>query len=88
MLLDLGWVGLTLISVFHHIDQLPSRFCQIPISPRRVGQTVEHSKFKSTQPNPGAHKTPCMLVEALILSYIWYRVTTDHGGLTLGFNFV
>ena len=38
------WVGLTLISVFHHLAQLPSRFCQIPISPSRVGQTVEHFK--------------------------------------------
>ena len=32
------WVGLTLISVFHHLSQLPSRVCQIPISPRRVGR--------------------------------------------------
>ena len=51
LLVDLGWVGFTLIWVFHHLAQLPSRFCQIPISPGRIGQTVEHSKFKSTQPS-------------------------------------
>ena len=38
-------VGSTLILVFHHLARLPSRFCQIPISPGRIGQTVEHSKF-------------------------------------------
>ena len=51
------WVGLTLIRVFHHLAQLPSHFCQISISPGRTGQT--HSKFKSTQPSPGAAGTPC-----------------------------
>ena len=50
-----NWVGLTLILVFHH---LPSRFCQIPISPRRIGQTVEHTKYKSTRPSPRADGTP------------------------------
>ena len=29
-------VGLTLIWVFQHIVQLPSRFCQIPTSPSRI----------------------------------------------------
>ena len=39
--------------------QLPSRFCQIPICPGRIGQTVEHSNFKSTQPIPRSDGTPC-----------------------------
>ena len=29
---------------------LPSQFFQFLISPGTIGQTVEHSKFKSTQP--------------------------------------
>ena len=32
------WVGLTLIRVFHYLAQLPSRFCQIPISQIRIEQ--------------------------------------------------
>ena len=48
-----------MISVFHHLAQLPSRFCQIPISPRRIGQTVERTKYKSTRPSPRADGTPC-----------------------------
>ena len=56
------WVGLTLISVFHHLAQLPSRFCQSPISPSRVGQTVEHSKSKSTKPSLSSLGTPCISV--------------------------
>ena len=39
--------------------QLPSCFCQIPICPGRIGQTVEHSNFKSTQPIPRSDGTPC-----------------------------
>ena len=54
-----SWVGLTLISVFHHLAQLPSRFCQIPITPSRVGQTVEHSKSKSTKPSLSSLGTTC-----------------------------
>ena len=53
------WVGLTLISLFHHLPQLYSRFCQIPIRPGRIGQTVEHSKYKSTQPSQRADGTLC-----------------------------
>ena len=53
------WVGLTLIWMFHLLAHLPSRLWQIPISPSRIGQTVEHSKFKSAQPSPRAHETPC-----------------------------
>ena len=34
------WVGFTLIRVFSSLAPLPSRFCQIPISPGRIGQTV------------------------------------------------
>ena len=41
------WVGLTVIWMFHLLVQLPSGFRQIPISPGRTGQTVEHSEFKS-----------------------------------------
>ena len=44
------WVGLTLILVLHQLAQLPTRFCHIPISPGRIGQTVEHSKSKSLNP--------------------------------------
>ena len=33
--------------MFHHLSQLPSRFCQILIGPGRIGQTVDHSKSKS-----------------------------------------
>ena len=51
------WVGLTLIWVFHHLAQLHSHFCQIPISLGRIGQTVE--------PNPGlrADESPCTISE-------------------------
>ena len=57
VLVDLGWVDFDL-SV---LPILPSLFCQIPISPSRVGQTVEHSKSKSTKPSLRAHGTPCSL---------------------------
>ena len=33
--------------------------CQILIRPSRIGETVEHSKSKSTQPSPRADGTPC-----------------------------
>ena len=49
---------LTLIWVFHLLAHLQSCFCQIPIRPGRIGQTVEHSKFKSAQPSPRGHGTP------------------------------
>ena len=35
------WVRLTWIWEFHHLAQLPSHFCQTPISPGRIRQTVE-----------------------------------------------
>ena len=35
------WVRLTWIWEFHHLAQLPGRFCQTPISPGRIRQTVE-----------------------------------------------
>ena len=38
------WVGLTLTKVFHHLVQLPSRFCQIPISPCRQWNTQNPSQ--------------------------------------------
>ena len=43
-----SWVGLTLIL----IAQLPSCFCQIPISPGRIDPTVQHSNLNSTLPSP------------------------------------
>ena len=45
--------------MFHQLAHLPSRFCQIPICPVRIGQTVEHIKFKSIQPSPRADESPC-----------------------------
>ena len=51
--------GVDLILVFHHLAQLPRRFCHIHISPDRIGQRGEHSKSKSTQPSPRADGTPC-----------------------------
>ena len=60
---------MTLISVFNHLAQLPSRFCQIPISPSRVGQTKEHSKSKSTKPRPSSLGTPCISYEKLHIKY-------------------
>ena len=45
--------------MFHHLAQLPRRFCHIPISPSRIGQTVEHSKSKSTKPSLSSLETPC-----------------------------
>ena len=42
----LGWHW---FGMFHHLAQKPSHFCQIPISPSRVGQTVDHLKSKSTK---------------------------------------
>ena len=44
---------------------MPSYFCHIPISPGKIGQTVEHSKFKPTQPSPRANGIPCTQVELL-----------------------
>ena len=35
--------------MFCHLAQLHRRFCQIPTSPSRIGQTVELSKSMSTQ---------------------------------------
>ena len=51
--------------MFHHVAHMPSRFCQIPICPQRIGQMVEHSKFKPTQPSPRANGIPCTQVELL-----------------------
>ena len=50
-----------MISVFHHLGQVPSRFCQIPISPSRVGQTV-NGRNPSQQNPVSAHleQTPCI----------------------------
>ena len=36
--------------MFHHVAQLPSQFCQTPISQSRIGQLVELLKSKSIQP--------------------------------------
>ena len=58
MLADLGWVDFDLSVP----PILPSCFCQIPISPSRVGQTVEHPKFKSTKPSISSHGTPCTIL--------------------------
>ena len=44
------WVGLNLNWIFHHLAQLLSRFCQIPVGPNRISQMFEHSKSNSTQP--------------------------------------
>ena len=41
------WVGLTLISMFHHFAQLLCPFCLYLISPSRIRQTVELPKSKS-----------------------------------------
>ena len=60
VLVDLGWVDFDFCVQFHHLAQLPSRLCQIPISPSRVGQTVEHSKSNSTKPSLRAHGMPCI----------------------------
>ena len=38
-----------MIWMFHHLATLLSLFCQIPISPTRIGKTVEHLNYKSTQ---------------------------------------
>ena len=62
-----SWVEFTLIWVLHHPPHLPSRFCQIPISPGRIGQTVEHTKF--SQPN-SVHEqmvTPCTCMSPSVL---------------------
>ena len=60
------WVGLTLISVFHHLAQLPSQFFQIPISLSWVGQAVEHSKSKSTKPSLSSLGTPCITPKIIV----------------------
>ena len=60
---------LTLISVFNRLAQLPSRFCQIQISQSRIGQTVEHSKFKATKPSLSSLGTPC--------NFLAHAVTVD-----------
>ena len=48
LIVVLGWVDFDWVfhasTIFPHI-----RFCKIPISPGITRQTVEHSKFKSTQ---------------------------------------
>ena len=40
----LGWLWFGCSTI------MPSHFCQIPISPSSIGQTVEHPKSKSNQP--------------------------------------
>ena len=51
-----------MIQMFHHLAQLPSQFCQIPIGPRRIGQTLEHQNTRS-QPNLGPRPpvSPCRM---------------------------
>ena len=39
LLMEVGWVP-------HHLAQLPSRFCQIPICPGIIGQTVKTLKIQ------------------------------------------
>ena len=46
--------------IFHHLTHLHSHFSQIPHSLGRIGQTVEHSKYKSTQPSLRPIGTPCI----------------------------
>ena len=43
-----NWVGLTLIWMFHLIAQLLSPFYQLVVSSSKIGQKVEHQKYKST----------------------------------------
>ena len=47
---DTWLVGLTLIYMFHHFAQLPSRLSHVSIFPSRTRQTVEWLKSMSTQP--------------------------------------
>ena len=53
------WVGLTLIWVFHHLAQLHSHFCQIPISPGRIGLTVNTQNPIYSNPGIRADESPC-----------------------------
>ena len=62
-------VGRILIWVFNHLAHLPNRFCHIPICPRRIGQMVEQSKFKSTKPSPRADELPCTLLDTFITTH-------------------
>ena len=48
--MKLGWVDIDFLA------QLPSRFCQIPISLRRIGLTAKQSKSKPTKPSPRLHE--------------------------------
>ena len=49
--IDLVVDGLTLIWVLHHLAQQPSPFCQIPISPGKIGQIMVNGRLK-IQVNP------------------------------------
>ena len=49
---------------------LPSRFCQIPICPSRIGQTVQWNIQNQSQPNPCSRRrlSPCSLDFTLYFS--------------------
>ena len=73
-LVDLGWVdfnlGVPLGCTSMHVTQLPGFFCQIPVRPFRIGPTMEHLKFKSTQPSPRANGHPVNKLSTIVLKFM------------------
>ena len=64
LLWNLGLVDFTFIWMFHHLAHLRLRFCQIPMIPSRIGQTIEHSKLKSTLTSPQVlYGTSCTYID-------------------------
>ena len=53
---------MTLIQMFHHLAQLPSQFCQIPIGPSRISQTLEHQNTSQPNPGPRPPMSPCLYI--------------------------
>ena len=73
-----GGLKLTLIWVYPlgvpvcnmHVTQLPGFFCQIPVRPSRIGPTMEHLKFKSTQPSPRANGHLVNKLSTIVLKFM------------------
>ena len=77
------WVRLNLIWVFNLLAHLPSHFCQIPINPGRIGQTVE-----PTKPSPRPDESPCKSINKCFLPLVdkWSNFTWLSGVLNFTTN--
>ena len=62
--------------MIHHFALLSSQFCQIPICPHRIGQTIKLQKSKSTQPR-SQRRCPTLQFGLLLIKQ-WKKEQASH----------